>query len=244
MRSARLQKDAIAGACKYSIVVPAHNEERYLPETLRHLAALDHPAYEVIVVENGSTDATLRIARGFASRRIRVYSLRSRGVSRARNFGASKASKTSEWMLFLDADTLLARGFLRELDRFLSREGASYSIGTTRMLPIERSVRSLLWFRVYDLFHLAFRCSCSLQIARRDLFDKVRYDERLEILEDLKLIRTLQGYGEFFYMPTRSVSTSTRRFAKTGYVRLTLQWTLAALVPYAKRKKMRYEILR
>ena len=54
---------------RFSVVVPAYNEEAFLPETLRSLRRQDYPgAYEIVVVDNNSTDATAEIARSFGVR--------------------------------------------------------------------------------------------------------------------------------------------------------------------------------
>src|SRR6185437_12801457 len=105
----------------FSIVVPTHNEENYIEETLRYLAALDYPKdrYEVLVIENASTDKTLEKAMAFEDSHIHIYSYAHKGVSFARNRGAERARPESNWVIFLDADTLLAPPFLRELNAFL-----------------------------------------------------------------------------------------------------------------------------
>src|SRR3989344_7672697 len=92
----------------FSIIVPAHNEEKLIAETLTHLTALQYPKdrYEVIVVENGSTDKTFEIARRFEAPNFKI--LRSdKGVSRARNYGVMQTRLDRDWYLFLDADTFL-----------------------------------------------------------------------------------------------------------------------------------------
>ena len=82
-----------------SVVVCAYNEERLLGECLHSLARLDYPALEVIICDDGSTDATLEIARRYP---FTVLALPHGGLSAARNAGAAAAS--GEYVAYLDAD--------------------------------------------------------------------------------------------------------------------------------------------
>ena len=104
----------------FSIIVPAHNEETELEATLQCLLAQHYPdnRFEIIVVENGSSDATLSIATRVAQQdeagRVRVLQSE-RGVSRAKNAGLANVAAESEWVVFCDADTRLGRHFLQHL---------------------------------------------------------------------------------------------------------------------------------
>jgi len=90
----------------YSVVIPAYNEEEYLPSTLRSLDKVLRkiPQFrgEVIVVNNGSTDRTAQIAEQYGAK---VVEETNRGIGRARNRGAAMAK--GETLIFLDADTWL-----------------------------------------------------------------------------------------------------------------------------------------
>lgn len=84
---------------RVSIVVCAYNAEETLHDTLRGVAALRYPDFETLVVDDGSTDATARIAAGYGCRLIRTPN---RGLSAARNTGWQAA--TGEIVAYLDAD--------------------------------------------------------------------------------------------------------------------------------------------
>jgi cellulose synthase/poly-beta-1,6-N-acetylglucosamine synthase-like glycosyltransferase len=99
-----------------SLIVPARNEERNIARCLDGLLAQDYPAYEVIVVDDGSSDATPRILAGYAQRhagRLRVVQGRPLppgwvGKCNACLHGSTFARGEGEWLLFLDADTVAA----------------------------------------------------------------------------------------------------------------------------------------
>ena len=183
----------------FTIIIPAHNEEKYLPKTLKHLQDLRYPQsnYEIIVVENGSSDKTYKIANKFKSKTTKIFTLGKASVSIARNFGASKASRKSDWFIFLDADTIVKSEFLNELNYFIrEHKNNSFVIGTTKVLPLERSLKSRLWFGFYNLTHKLFKASYAIQIINSRHFSKAKYDERLRFSEDLKIIKELQRYGK------------------------------------------------
>src|SRR5512132_625744 len=91
---------------RVSILVPAFNAETTLAETLQSALASSYPNLEVVLVDDGSTDATATMAETLAGRdgRVRVYRQPHRGVSAALNFGLSQAR--GEYVARLDADDL------------------------------------------------------------------------------------------------------------------------------------------
>jgi glycosyltransferase involved in cell wall biosynthesis len=95
---------------KVSIIVAAHNEERWIGECLDSLGRQSHPDFEVIVVDDSSTDRTGEIARG---RDVTVMRVERAGAGGARNAGARIAS--GEILAFLDADEIFDPNFLERL---------------------------------------------------------------------------------------------------------------------------------
>jgi UDP-N-acetylglucosamine transferase subunit ALG13 len=234
---------------RFTFVVPAHNEEGYLEETLEHLMQLKYPTklYEVIVVENGSTDGTPEICSRFAEQYENIGSLTSvQGVSRARNTGFAKADPSSDWIIFLDADTLLEKRFLSEVNRYLGKQQKTNpTVGTTSILPTGSvSAWAKFWFKIYDLGHRLTKTSSSLQIVRRQVAEKIQYDEQLNYAEDLQYLKEAGKHGNFFFLQTRTVSSSTRRFQQQGYLKQTFLWLYQALQPDCMKKKRTYEVIR
>jgi len=88
-----------------SILIPAYNAERWIAGTIESALAQTWPAREIIVVDDGSTDRTLAVARGFGDRGVRVISQANQGAAAARN-SALRAAQGS-YIQFLDADDLL-----------------------------------------------------------------------------------------------------------------------------------------
>ncbi|MDP2978254.1 MAG: glycosyltransferase family A protein, partial [Thiobacillus sp.] len=85
---------------RFSVVIPAFNSAATLARAIESVRAQSWPAHEIIVVDDGSTDATAEIAAGFDG--VRLIRQKNSGVSVARNAGAAAAS--GDWLAFLDAD--------------------------------------------------------------------------------------------------------------------------------------------
>ncbi len=88
-----------------SILIPAYNAERWIAGTIESALAQTWPAKEIIVVDDGSADRTLAVARSFGDRGVQVITQANRGAAAARNT-ALRAARGA-WIQFLDADDLL-----------------------------------------------------------------------------------------------------------------------------------------
>ena len=92
---------------KVSIIVPVYNVEQYLSECLDSLLNQTYKDLEIIVIDDESPDGSPAICDKYSNqdKRVQVYHVKNGGVSRARNFGAQKAS--GKWLMFLDSDDYL-----------------------------------------------------------------------------------------------------------------------------------------
>src|SRR6185437_4470960 len=155
-----------------------------------------------------------------------------------------RLSPHSDWVVFLDADTILTPNFLSDLDTMLRASRKPLSAGTTKVLPLGRSRGARAWFAYYDVMHRLGGGSYAIQIAKRSLFPALRFDEHLTMGEDLLLIKQARKSGRFFFLPTRTVYTSTRRFDTEGYWAIFFQWNFVALLPPRLQKRFGYKITR
>ena len=97
---------------RISVIIPVLNGEAFLAQAIRSARNQSLPPVEIIVADNGSSDASLAIARSFGSP-VRVISVAQRGAAAARAAGYAEA--TGEALMFLDADDLLAPDTLEHL---------------------------------------------------------------------------------------------------------------------------------
>lgn len=89
-----------------SIIMPVHNSSKYICDTINSITNQEFTNYELICVDDGSTDSTLRILYKFASSDPRIIVLNNpvTGAGGSRNLGLNKAS--GEWVIFLDSDDI------------------------------------------------------------------------------------------------------------------------------------------
>ena len=97
----------------FSIIIPLYNKERFIENTIQSVLVQSFEDFELIVVNDGSTDKSLELVNKLKDKRIKTYSISNAGVSKARNFGIQKA--TSKLIVFLDADDLWKNNHLQEL---------------------------------------------------------------------------------------------------------------------------------
>lgn len=85
-----------------SIIIPVYNKERFLQKTLQSVLDQTFNDFEIIIVDDGSTDASKLVINQFSDARIHYFHQENSGAAAARNLGISKA--TSDYLAFLDAD--------------------------------------------------------------------------------------------------------------------------------------------
>lgn len=99
---------------KYSVVIPLYNKEHYIEKTLQSVLRQTYTDYEVIVVDDGSSDHSLEVAQHVKSNKIKIFSQENSGVSVARNTGIRHASGT--YIAFLDADDEWRDNYLENIE--------------------------------------------------------------------------------------------------------------------------------
>jgi CDP-glycerol glycerophosphotransferase len=127
--AARASKPALV-----SVVVPVHNVAPYLETCLESLAQQSVANLEVIMVDDGSTDASPEIAEGFAARdgRFRLLRQENRGQGPARNTGLDQVE--GEFVAFVDGDDVVPRRAYEALLAALERTGSDFACGNVRRL--------------------------------------------------------------------------------------------------------------
>ena len=108
-----------------SVIVPAYNVEKYLPRCLDSLAAQTFAFVEIIVVDDGSTDSTLEIAKSYAegNARFKVVHRDNGGLSAARNSGLAVA--TGKYVGFVDGDDYVDRAMFETMSNLLEKDTAA-----------------------------------------------------------------------------------------------------------------------
>lgn len=119
----------------FSIIIPLYNKADYIAETLNSVLNQTFTDYEVIVVNDSSTDNSLEIVSGFHDERIYVYTKENEGVSAARNYGIMLAKY--DYIAFLDADDRWDADYL-ECQRKLIDTYPNAGIYSTAFYSVEK----------------------------------------------------------------------------------------------------------
>lgn len=209
-----------------SVVIPAHNEERCIAETLR---AIPEDA-EVIVVCNGCTDNTFGVVNSIQKPSLKIINLTEKGVSKARNYGAKLAKH--EKFVFMDADIIAEEGLLKAIAE------SDYTIGTCLVRPDVNKLVPKALMMLKNSVHRFGTCS-GVIFCTKELFDKAGgFDESLELGEDGKFLRAAKKIGKYGVVKKYAVN-SMRRFEKKGYAYICMFW-----IRQMFRKNKDYEVIR
>lgn len=194
-----------------SVIIPLYNKEKSIRATLQSVCAQTYTDFEVIVVDDGSTDGGGGIADHFQDSRVRVIHKKNAGVCSARNRGIQESK--GEFIALLDGDDQWDAEYLQEQVRMIKDfpKAAMWGINFAEMSEgklfrelqtgLPKNFRGYVdhYFqmpgRISDLF-----CSSSV-VIRRDVFDKVGYfDESLKYSEDIDMwYRIISNYPVAFF---------------------------------------------
>jgi len=203
-----------------SVVIPAYNEERYLPDTLRALKAalIPVPDSEIIVVDNESPDTTRNIAASFATR---IVTESEHNIGKVRNTGGEAAE--GDVIVFVDADTIVRPG---TFEKIIDATSDPKCLGGS--VKVEYETASRAWVRFFMrswTFWARFTKmrQGALQFCRSDIFRELGgYDKTIYVGEDIefhwrldKLAKEHGGYTAFIETPM--VLTSSRRWERMGF---------------------------
>jgi glycosyltransferase involved in cell wall biosynthesis len=191
-----------------SFIIPAYNEEALLGRTLKQLkvaADASRQAYEIIVVDDASTDRTSEIAQSYGAR---VISVSLRHIAAVRNAGAREAR--GEVFIFVDADTLLPERTL--LAALTELDNGAVGGGSVVQLDEKLPLLSTLYFKVFNFLWkpLKYAAGCFV-FAKRTAFNAAGgFDERYYASEEIWLSRALKALDRFVILK-EPVITSGRK---------------------------------
>jgi glycosyltransferase involved in cell wall biosynthesis len=200
---------------KISVVIPAFNEEKFLPKCLESLKNQDFKNFEVIVVDNNSTDKTAQITKEFGSI---LLSEKKQGVAFARQKGFLKAR--GKIIASTDADTILPQNWLSRIfeefkkDKNLVAFGGSciFCSGPLSAKLAARYLLSLLLLLDKKFFGGWSLMGCNFAL-RKGAFLKIGgFNTNLKLNEDIEISYRLRKIGKVILDPNFKVKTSGRRY--------------------------------
>jgi len=184
-----------ANHIRFSVIIPAFNEERYLPRLLDSIEKAKSnysggaEAIEVIVANNDSTDRTAEIA---ATRGARVVRVEKRRIAAARNGGGHAA--LGEIVCFIDADSAMHPQTFDTVNRAI--ESGHYVGGSTGLTLERKSLGLLVTYCLAAPIAVITRMDSGVVFCRREDFEAVGgYDESRLYAEDLLFLMALRRLG-------------------------------------------------
>lgn len=203
-----------------SIVIPAFNEEKFLPKALESISNQNYQDFELIVVDNNSTDNTSKIAESFGAK---VVFEPQQGVAFARQKGFSEAK--GEIIVSTDADAVLPPNWLFQIfQEFKKDKEIAALAGLCNLYSGPILVRSLAFyffypFLVFDKFfsggwNLA---GSNFAVKKKAFLEAGGFDTKLVLNEDVELSQRLRKVGKLSFNPNLLIQVSGRRY-KDGLI--------------------------
>ena len=201
-----------------SIVIPARNEEEYLPRCLDAIEAslaMAKLTAEVVVVLNRCTDRTEEIA---CERGCVIVRSEAKNLASIRNTGVRSSS--APWVVTVDADSQVSKNMFLEISRVLSSQ---QSVGGGVLILAERYSLGIILTACFLLPYVLFeRLAGGLFFFTREAFEAIDgFDESFHSVEDIDFARRLKRYGssigkKFTMLFRAHIVTSTRKFDRLG----------------------------
>jgi rSAM/selenodomain-associated transferase 2 len=203
---------------KLSVIIPALNEAEILGDTLESLMV--HPPAEVIVVDGGSRDSTVEVARHYTSQ---VFVSRpGRGLQQAVGAGHSQSSV----LIFLHADTQLPPGYQHLIHQALAYPDVVFGAFYLAIHPSSRALDIIAFMANLRSRCLRLPYGDQAIFVRREAYFQLGGFRDWPIMEDVDLARRLNRVGGF-KLARGYVKTSARRWRKENLIYTTLRnWSL------------------
>lgn len=196
-----------------SVIIPTYNEECYIPKILSLLS--DRPEIEVLVIDGGSRDNTVSLARDMG---VEVFVVEG-GRAQQINFGVERAR--SNRLLFLHADTILPINFLNLISETLSHANVVAGAFCLRINSVRPVFRVIEWGVQLRSRYLKMPYGDQGIFCHREAIEEIGGIPTLLIMEDYELMRRLRVLGKVEIIEEFAV-TSPRRWEKLGVVKTTI----------------------
>lgn len=201
---------------KYSVIMPVYNKKDFVEKTVRSVMMQRTSDWEIIAVDDESTDGSLDILRRLEveDSRIKVFSIENKGVSNARNYALTKAC--GDYVMFLDADDTMKEGLFDEFDRILSESdpdiiftpfdyiNESDTIFKSCQLPVkcglydDKAIYAVLAEKQAETGFFGFVTN---KLVKRTIIAEngIEFDTKIKLAEDLDFFLRIYDKAEKFY---------------------------------------------
>lgn len=200
---------------KISVVMPVYNKEMYLDKTLQCILNQSYKNFEVIIVNDGSTDNTKKICDEYAEKdsRISVYHIENGGVSNARNTGLKYV--TGEYIQFIDADDCINEGIFEKYESILENKSYDILFSTYNKVDYLGNIltkvdvgyygkcmkEQILMDFVKKQVNTGYYGCVSNKLIRKDIIseNKLKFNKRIPLAEDFDFFLDVYRYSNSYY---------------------------------------------
>jgi glycosyltransferase involved in cell wall biosynthesis len=202
---------------RVSIIVPARNEDADIEQCLTQLLALDYDNYEILAVDDRSTDQTGEIMERVAStpaahgrlKVLRISDLPSCWLGKTHAMWTAGLAATGDWLLFTDADVLFKPEVLRRALAYAEKEEADHLVVFPRIIMKHPGERMMIAFfqTLFTFGHRPWKVADpktkdhmgvgAFNLVRRRVYEAVGTYKalRMEVLDDMKLGKVIKNAG-------------------------------------------------
>jgi glycosyltransferase involved in cell wall biosynthesis len=201
---------------KISIIIPCHNEDRYLRKCIESMLSQSYKNWELIIIDDGSTDKSREIINSYKDERIiRIFNKQPLGPARARNLGIKRS--IGEILFFTDADCYADENWLENgLDFFrknrcLGVEGKLFYISKDYITSLSDQLTVDLETRgQWMTANVAYE---------KTAFDKAGlFNEQIKFQEDRALALRIKKYGEILYCRNMIITHMEKKWTPKGFI--------------------------
>ena len=211
---------------KISIIVPVYNAENYLRRCVDSILSQTYKNFELLLVDDGSTDASKKICDEYVEKdcRVRVYHKNNEGVSSARNMGLDNVQ--GEWITFIDSDDWVSESYLYNLLSHVNSVDLVISYATIVYSNGEQIKENYINNTVSDNYDALFlendldwHTSPWSKLFKKKLCNNLRFIEGMHIGEDLVFLYSymlrckniyVSGDTDYFYFVDNEGSLTKR----------------------------------
>lgn len=175
----------------FSVIIPLYNKEDYIKETLESVFNQNFKDFEIIVVNDGSTDASIDIVNTYTDEKLRIIDQENSGLSKARNIGIR--SSKSDYIALLDADDLWMEDYLKTIYKLIQNNKKEFVFATNLKLLTLKDTPIL--------FSKEFDTSCEEIITNyfkisNNIFGPSSLVIKKSVFNDIGYFNELINYGE------------------------------------------------
>lgn len=213
-----------------SIIIPAHNEEKYIEKTILAIKKQTYNNVEIIVVCDTCKDRTFEIAKKYTNK---IYNKNYENISKTRNYGTKFAK--GEILIFMDADTIACKKYFQKV---IDAINSSYDYGCARL---RNGSGTLIGKHVTKSLNTGMFLSNSTggnMFITKKLFNKIKgFNETMEKGEDTDLgIRANKAGGKIVFLKKTFLIHDERRYKRDGYLNLLFSQAIEGIIYFINKE--------